>query len=212
MRRASRWREAVFAGLCAFGAAAPSAAARTVSYDQKTILDGEVTMAKVVMQDNQFRMEAVQDGTNTVAIRNDRGIFTYLPDEHLAMKLPALETSQGTVIQDLNDFVGYVNEHNGTVIGAEVIDGKPCDIYQFTDPANGNATKAWVWKDQQFPLRLEVDGPEGTITTEFMNVQFDIPVDASAFELPPGIELTSSTEGAGLMGDLMHKLGNEEEP
>ena len=207
MRRVRGLERVALMALCAFGAMVPPAAARSIAYDQKTIVDDEVTMAKVIMQDEKFRMEAVQEGTRTVAIRNNRGIFTYLPDERLAMKLPALETSQGGVIEDLNDYVGYVNQHNGKVISQETVNGKSCDVYQFVDPANGNATTAWVWTEQQFPLRLETDGPEGKIITEFLNIQFDVPVDPSMFEIPAGIEVVDPGEGLDTMPNLGGDLG-----
>ena len=201
------WRQAGLVALGAFWVVVPTAAARSVAYDQKTVMDDEMTMAKVIMQDEWFRMETVQEGTKTVAIRNAQGIFTYLPDERLAMKLPALETSQGGVIEDLNDYVSYVNQRNGKVIRQEMVSGKSCDVYQFVDPANGNATTAWVWTERQFPLRLETDGPEGKIVTELLNVQFDVPVDPSLFEIPSSMELVDPSEDM----DTMHDLGGDSE-
>ena len=200
MRSAAGWARLMLGGLCAFGAAWP-VWARSVSYDQKTVMDDEVTTAKVIIQDEKFRMEAVQEGTTTVAIRNDQGIFTYLPDEHLAMKLPALETSQGGVAGDINDYVGYVNERNGKVIRQETVNGTLCDVYEFADPANNNATTAWVWKEREFPLRLETDGPEGHIVTEFVNIQFDVPVSPSLFEIPAGVEMTDPGNDLDTMHD-----------
>ena len=205
MRRVTGWTWSVLGVLCAVGVVAPPAAARTVAYDQKTIVDDDVTTAKVILEDDKFRMEAVQEGVTTVAIRNARGIFTYLPGERLAMKLPALETSQGGVIEDLNDYVSYVNQHNGQVIRQETVDGKLCDVYQFVDPANGNATTAWVWKEKEFPLRLETDGPEGKILTEFEHIEFDVPVSPSLFEIPAGFELVDPHSGL----EMMHNLGGD---
>ena len=202
MRRMTGWAWSVLGALCAAGVMAPPACARSVAYDQKTIMDDDVTMAKVIMQDAKFRMEAVQEGVTTVAIRNARGIFTYLPGERLAMTLPALETSQGGVIEDLNDYVGYVNQHNGKVIGQETIEGKVCDVYKFMDPATGNATTAWVWKEKEFPLKMETDGPEGKIVTEFQNIQFDVPVSPSLFEIPAGFKMVDAGAGAEMMKNL----------
>ena len=202
MRRVTGWVWSAIGALCAVGAVAPPVFARSVAYDQKTVMDDEVTTAKVILQDEQFRMEAVQEGVTTVAIRNAQGIFTYLPAERLAMKLPALETSQGGVIEDLNHYVSYVNQHNGKVIGQETVDGKVCDIYQFVDPANGNATTAWVWKEQEFPLRMETDGPEGKVITEIQNLQFDVPVDPSLFEIPAGFKMVDSGKGLEMMQNL----------
>jgi outer membrane lipoprotein-sorting protein len=203
MDRVTGWRGAALAALCAAGAA--TAEARSVAYDQKTIMDDEVIMAAVVLQDRKFRMESVQEGITSVAIRNEQGLFSYLPEERIVIRLPALETSQGGVVEELEDYLSYVNERNGTILRQETLDGKLCDVYQFVDPESGGATTAWIWKEREFPLRLETDGPDGRIVVELRNIRFDVPVSPSMFEIPDGYEVVDPGESL----DLMHETGGE---
>jgi len=73
-----------------------------------------------------------------------------------------------------------------TYLGTETVDGKLCDVYQYTT-ADGT-TKAWIWKDKSFPIKVEVTSSQGTAIIEYKNIVFDTLSD-SLFELPSGVQI-----------------------
>ena len=68
---------------CAVAAAGwlpASAEAYSASYEQRVTTRGQVIHSKVHVQDERFRMESEMDGQTSVVIRNEDGLFSYLPD------------------------------------------------------------------------------------------------------------------------------------
>jgi outer membrane lipoprotein-sorting protein len=79
-----------------------------------------------------------------------------------------------------------IPNYNPTILGTETIDGKVCLVVEYT--VVEAATKAWIWEEHGFPIRVEVTTTEGTTTVEYKNIEFvDIP--DSMFELPPGVQI-----------------------
>jgi hypothetical protein len=71
-------------------------------------------------------------------------------------------------------------------VGTETIDGKSCDVYQWT--YQGTTTKEWIWKDKSLPIKIETTSSYGTTTTECKNIVFGT-LSNSLFELPAGVEI-----------------------
>ena len=116
-------------GLSASGTAR---AGVSVAYDQTTSMGGDVSHSKVMIKDTLFRMETEAEGTRSIVIRNPRGIFNYFPDEGRAMKLPMLTPAQRPM-HDVTDYSDHLKQMEAKQVGAEVINGYPCDVYEFTD-------------------------------------------------------------------------------
>ncbi len=53
--------------------------------------------------------------------------------------------------------------------------------------------KAWVWKEKTFPVKIEVDAPEGKTTIDIVNINFSPEIKDSDFELPEGVKLVDFT-------------------
>lgn len=160
----------------------------SASYDQKITRGNQVVTAKVTLRDDRFRMEATVEGGTMVTIRNSEGIYTYMPQEGMAMKLPMLDPSQQPV-QNADNYQAYLRQQQAQFIGSEVIKGYSCDVYRFADSMMRGTTTAWVWQEKQFPVRLEIDAPDGKTVIEFANVQLGILAPDSAFQLPPGVQV-----------------------
>ena len=168
--------------------ATPGAEAFSVSYDQKVTKSREVFAAKVAIKDNLFRMETAAEDQTSVTIRNPNGIYTYLPKEGMAMKLPALNQAQQP-LEHADNYPAYLQERHAERIGSETINGHPCEVYQFTDPALKGTTTAWVWKEKEFPSKMEIDGPDGTMVVELTNIQLGAAIQDSMFQLPPDVQV-----------------------
>jgi len=57
-----------------------------------------------------------------------------------------------------------------TYLGTDTIDGKLCDVYQWT--YQDTITKAWIWKDKKFTIKSEMTSSNGTVTIEYKNIVF----------------------------------------
>ena len=180
-------------GMCLVGA---EAQAFSAAYDQKVTQGSQVVNGKVTMKDEMFRMEATVDGQTAVTIRNASGIYTYMPKEGMAMKMPGLDPSQQPV-QHADDYQQYLQERQAERIGADTFDGHPCEVYRFTDPAIQGTTTAWVWTEKQFPIKMEIDGPKGKTVIELTNIQLGMAVQDAMFELPAGVQVMD-------MGSMMN--------
>ena len=184
------WPENVL-GCCAvaaYVAFAGEAAAFSVTYDQKVTARGMVQTSRVMLKDERFRIETAVGGTTSVVIRNAEGLYLYLPDEQIAMQMPAMEPTAQWVERPA-DYLEYLKERNARLIRTETVDGQLCDVYEFTSPSTGAQTTAWVSPDKRFPLRLEMDGPQGRMTAELSNIVLGSAIPDAMFQLPSGIQL-----------------------
>ena len=167
----------------------------SVSYDQKVTMRGQVMTSKVLLKDEQFRIESAVEGMTTYIIKNRSGLYQYVPAQGVAMALTALSPGQGAV-QHSEDYLVYLKERNAKRLRAETVDGHPCDVYEFDDPGSHSTTTAWVWTERRFPVKLEMDGVEGRVTVEISNILLGAGIDESVFQLPAGVDVVS-------MGTLM---------
>lgn len=200
MRHTRSALRAVLIGLAWSVGAAP-AAALTATYDQQvTTPDGMVMRATVAIKDERFRAETVVDGLRAIVLKNAEGTFNYLPDERSAIRLPSLESAQPGM-ESMQTYLETLRANQATPVGAETIGPYPCDIYEYAEPAGGGQTRAWVWKDREFPVKMELHGPDGLVLIELSNIALDAPVDDSRFELPAGTQIMD-------MGGMMQMMQN----
>lgn len=181
---------------------AAAALAYSVSYDQKMTVKGQVINSKVLYKDSQFRIETAVQGMKTYLIKNQRGLFQYLPDQAMAMSLQGLMPGQA-MIEDPEDYLAYLKKRNAQYLGSELIGGKRCDVYQFDDPNARGTVKAWVWKEKRFPVRLEIDGAQGNMVIEISNVLVGAGIRDTVFQLPEGVQVMSMGQMMQGMTDLL---------
>ncbi len=160
----------------------------SASYDQKVTTGRAVITSKVILHDDRFRIEATLDGVTSVTIRNAQGIYQYLPKEGIAMQLPGLDPAQQPLAHSDN-YHAYLEAHHAQRLRAETINGYPCEVYQLIDPALRGTTTVWVWTEKAFPIRLEMEGSDGTTIAELSNIHTEIVPPESVFQLPPGVQL-----------------------
>ncbi len=192
---------------CVLGVLVASATAEafSASYDQ-TVTGSQGTMtSKIVLRDGQFRIESVMGGSTSITIRNAEGVFTYLPQEGIALRMPALNASQQPV-QGADNYPKYLQEHNARLVRSESWHGMNCDVYEFTDPELKGTTTAWVWKEKQFPVRMEMHGPDGLVTVELSNIQVGVAVQEAMFHLPPNVK---PMDMGSTMGNLQKAMGSD---
>lgn len=187
IKRMTRW---IALGLVVGGASASPVAALTASYHQKvTTPDGQEVASHVTIQDTNFRAETELDGIRTIVLKNDVGIFNYLPEQGEAVKLPSLQ-AVGPGMESPERFVDTLRANHAKPLGTETVDGYVCDVYEFTDPnGQGQQTRAWVWKDKQFPVKMELTDAQGTVLIELSAIDLEAAIAPDAFTLPTGTQV-----------------------
>jgi outer membrane lipoprotein-sorting protein len=140
---------------------------------------------KVWLRKNKMRWEITQQGMNAIVLMDldARTMYTYLPDQNLAMKTP-FDPSQAPddPLADTRSMQGS----NARITGIETLDGKACTVVQY---ASGQENvKGWIWTEKGLPVRIETVTGAGKTTIEYLNYDFsDIP--DSRFTLPAGVKM-----------------------
>jgi len=138
---------------------------------------------KMWVKQNKMRTEMTQQGqTQVILVDIDaQTMYVYMPEQNIAMKVNFAQAPKSATEE-----AGAILNYNPTVVGTETIDGKVCLVVEYT--VEGTATKAWIWQEYGFPIRVEVTTTAGKTTVEYENIEFvDIP--DSMFELPAGVQI-----------------------
>src|SRR3989338_5999411 len=106
-------------GMAAAALLAPQAAfAFSVAYDQKVTSRGQVMASRVLLKDDQFRIETAAGGLTTCIIKNRSGLFQYIPSQKMAMSMAGL-TPGMDVVEHPEDYVGYLQQRNAKRLRTE---------------------------------------------------------------------------------------------
>jgi len=139
--------------------------------------------SKVWLKGQNMKSETTAEGQTVVYIINHetQTMYMYMPDQNMAFTV-TYDQSQISPIDGLQELSQYHPQTTGT----ETIDGKLCLVVEYT--VQGLSTKAWIWQEYGFPLKVVTETAQGTTTVEYKNIDFsDIP--DSEFQLPPGVQI-----------------------
>ena len=171
-----------------------------VSYDQKvSVNQSPIATIKVIVKDEKMHAESNFGGMTSVMIRNESGVYSYLPAQKMATKIPA-SMDRPNLTRDLPHFMDFLNKNGATKIGSEKIAAYDCDIYKFTEPTIKKDAKAWIWKEKGFPVKIEVNATEGLTVVELTNIQFTVNPDDATFKLPADAKIIDLEKGPGGLG------------
>ena len=160
-----------------------------VKYDQVMTTSGQtqsITM-KIYMKDAwlsdkmKFRYEISEGGQTMIYLIDlaTRTYYWYLPQENIAYKMDMGQAPENPV-ENAEQIIPVK-------VGTETVDGKLCDVYQWT--FEGSSTKQWIWKEKSFPVKMEATTSSGTTIIEYKNIVFG-PLADSLFQLPAGVQIT----------------------
>lgn len=160
-----------------------------VKYDQVMTVSGQAqsTTSKVYMKNAwlenkmKLRYEMTEEGTTTILLMDmATGIsYMYLPAENMAYKMETSDTEQNDPTENADQIIPVK-------VGTETIDGKSCDVYEWT--YQSITTKEWIWKDKSLPIKMVSTSSSSTTTIEYKNIVFGT-LSNSLFELPAGVEI-----------------------
>ena len=185
--------------VCLVGSFVKAEEITTMSFDQIiTSSRGETMTSKVWIKGEKMRMEQIAEGEKMIALLKEGTMYLYYPAQKMAMKMDISAGAGQGGQENPKDMMEYLKSVKAKPLGQEKIEGKLCNVYQITYSQTGLPAKAlakagakskiWVWKEKKFPLKSVMTLGSETITTRYRNVQMDISIPDSYFELPPGTQ------------------------
>lgn len=163
-----------------------------------TAADNSVTTSTMFVKNKKMRIESSIQGQNTVTLIDidAKTMYIYTPAQNTAIKMDFNQAPQSAIGSS-------IAQYNPIIIGSETLDGKLCQIIQYT--ANGVVTKEWIWDAKGLPVRLQTVSSSGTSTTDYKNYDFSDLSD-SLFVLPEGVKITTFSLPTGLPTNLPTNL------
>ena len=155
----------------------------TMKYDMLVTSPGTQTMTtRTWIKNNKMKLEMTVEGQTIITLldMDAHTMYLYYPDQNMAMGMTYEPTETAM------DEAQSIPDYNPTIIGTETLDGKFCLVVEYT--AEGATTKMWIWKENGFPIRIEMTTSEGKTVVEYKNIDFSDILD-SEFELPEGVEI-----------------------
>ena len=104
--------------------------------------------------------------------------YLWYPDQNIAC-----QTTMGQANENPMDDVDQIIP---VKVGTETIDGKLCDVYQWT--FDSSSMKEWIWKEKSFPIRMEATTSGGTMIQEYENIVFGT-LSNSLFQIPSSVQM-----------------------
>ncbi len=163
---------------------AGSAMAFNGSYEETiSMAEKQVAKFKVTAKGDFVKTEFLNDQQPELVLKNAQGTYRVIPEQKVALKLPDLG-QKANLLDDLDNYQEFLKQNQAKVIGAEKVQDQDTDIYEFIDPMTQKNARAWVWKEKNLPLKIEVQANEGLLSVELTKVDTTTPIDDSVFNVP----------------------------
>lgn len=191
--------------VCLVGSFVKAEEITTMSCDQIITSSSQGTMtSKVWIKGEKMRLEQIAEGEKMITLMKEGTMYLYYPAQKMAMKMDISTGAAQGGQENPKDMMEYLKSIKAKPLGQEKIEGKLCNVYLITYslpglPAEASAKagargKVWVWKGKNFPLKSVMTIGSETITTRYRNVQMDISMPDSYFELPPGTKIMDMSQ------------------
>lgn len=190
------------AAFMVWGLLAPaSVMAFTGSYEETiSLAEKPIAHFRVYSKDKKVRTEFLMESQSEIILRNDKGIFRYSSQQKMALKLPDLSPQQQTLLDHLDDYLGFLQKNGAVKKGSETLGEYQTDVYEFLDPMTQKNAKAWVWQEKSFPLKIVIDAPEGQLSVELKDIKIGGEVADNLFEVPENTKIIDLNEVYGPKG------------
>jgi len=155
-----------------------------IKYDMiMTSPDMEQFTTKVWLKGKKMKMESTVENEIVITLVDSDAevMYIYYPAQNSAMKLDFSGAPESDI-----EGIQSIEQYDPEIVGTETVDGKVCMVVVYTE--EGIETKAWIWKDKGFPIKVETTTSEGKTTIEWKNIDFGNIPDGT-FQLPAGVEI-----------------------
>ena len=146
-----------------------------------------ITM-KIWEKDEKMRIESVAGGMGFTTIYRKDGIYNIVPGQNMATKMPVPETTTNA-LKNHEKYLDEIKSLGAKQVGTENIDGVPCDIYEYNEPAAGSQIKVWVRQKERFPAKMTATVLNKTTEIRFTDIQINKDVPDELFTIPKGMKI-----------------------
>ncbi len=166
-----------------------SALAFTGSYEETiSMAEKQVAKFKVTAKADFVKTEFLNDQQPELVLKNAQGTYRVIPEQKVALKLPDLG-EKANLLDDLDNYQEFLKQNQAKVIGSEKVQEQDTEIYEFIDPMTQKNARAWVWKEKNLPLKIEVQANEGLLSVELTKIDTTTPIEDSVFDVPQGFKV-----------------------
>lgn len=158
-----------------------------------------VFKGKFFVKEDNFRQETEMAGEKQIMIfRHDKDtVWMLMPGEKMYMEMKSDPKAQNIPQVDHRTIEDMAEKK---YLGTETVNGYVCEKNQYIyhNKSMGTMTQ-WYSKELNFPIKMEMEGPSGHMTSEYKNIKeeklssslFEIPADYQKMPMPgmmPGME------------------------
>jgi hypothetical protein len=145
-------------------------------------------------------------------ILTPEALYTLNYSDKEAMKFPAdminqMEDSEDEEF-DVNELAANIAAKGGKKTGNEMVAGKNCEVYEYTSEETGKG-KFWIWNGIMLKGDFMEEGHHAFIEAKEVNT--DISIAASEFEVPADFTITDMGKAMKEMQENQQKYGNPED-
>ena len=135
-------------------------------------------------------------------------MYQYIPSQNSALKMSSSSSYNYNYshIPFTQDYKSYLENSNAKVIGSEMVNGKLCKIYEYTDNDLGYSYKVWVPKDMNFPVKIDIYSRNTTgaiMQAKILKYKVNPNISQDRFELPAGVNIVDLSDPQKLLGNLL---------
>lgn len=198
---------AVFCVFLASFVLSPAAAlAETVSYTQTVKSSSSPAMnmnSSVWIKDDRLRYETTADNIRSVVISRPDGIYSYMPDQNLAIKIPTAEPLNFVFLRSPGNYLNSLSAFGAKKQGTETIGPYVCDVYTYNDQNRDWQVKTWVWQEKKIPVKILIKSPFDTTEIKLDNITVGGRMSDDLFEIPENVRLIDSTNVMSAMQSFL---------
>ncbi|MDQ2979614.1 MAG: DUF4412 domain-containing protein [Acidobacteriota bacterium] len=154
--------------------------------------------AEMWMKQGKLRTKTSMMGMTMNMVRAGDTVYQWNEGEKIGMKMGAVAAQRHP---GGGDSANRMDEYRtkGKKVGAETIDGHPCEIYVLTTPATsaGGARKdtAWLASDvHYFPVKVVTESDGGKQTTRNRDIQWNAVIPDAMVTPPADVEFQDMSE------------------
>lgn len=142
---------------------------------------------KFFVKENNFRQETEMAGERQIMIfRHDKDtVWMLMPREKMYMEMQSDPQTQNVPQLDHQTIENMAEKK---YLGTETVNGYACEKNQYIyhDKSMGTMTQ-WFSNELNFPIKMEMDGPSGHMTSEYKNIREE-KLSNTLFEIPAGYQ------------------------
>ncbi|MGI6092727.1 MAG: LolA family protein [Negativicutes bacterium] len=167
-----------------------------MSYDFVMTAAGKSMSGKMWLSDKNMKSEITVNNDKTITIVDEEAkvMYTYIPAQGTAFKMPFADDANNTDTPD--EFTKDLDAAKVKVLETTTYDGAKCKVVLVQEKDSKAQTKLWVREDYGIPVRAELSDPEGVnMVIEYKNLKVGAQ-PADIFKLPAGVEIMDMSDMA----------------